>query len=296
MISVLIPVFNVDIRQLVLELHKQLSQLSIPGEILVYDDFSEESFKKKNREIQSLLNISYKELRSNSGRVQMRKLLAADASNQWLLFLDSDSAITCRDFLINYSAILKNEDEIYTGGRDYQEQLPQDCNKRLHWKYGKFREAVQGKRRVLHVNNFCIEKGLFLNLDFPSQLQGYGHEDTWMQIELERLGKRIVFFDNPVVHEGLEDSAVFLSKTRNALKNLLVLKDRFDMDLLCNRVTIYKFYRWLKRLGLSYIIGSLLKKRIRTIESRLLSCNPSLFQFDLYKVYHLLQIEKHVQH
>ena len=39
--------------------------------------------------------------------------------------------------------------------------------------------------------------------------------------------KTIAFIDNPVLHEGLEDTAVFLEKTKNALKNLLVLANIF---------------------------------------------------------------------
>jgi glycosyltransferase involved in cell wall biosynthesis len=287
MISILIPVFNTSVQELVMALHHQMHDLSLPGEIIVYDDFSNENFKATNRAITFLQNVVYKELDTNMGRSRIRNLLATNAQYEWLLFLDSDSLIIDNNYLKKYLEIISSEYEVYTGGRKYELEIPDNCNKRLHWKYGTLREAPKGRRTVLHVNNFCIRKKLFLDMSFPQELQGYGHEDTWMQMELSRRAKQIAFFDNPILHNGLEDSRLFLEKTKNALKNLSILSQIFTEEELKKQVGLYKIFYWQKKLGMVGIVNTILKTRIKQIEQKLLSCNPSLFLFDLYRLYHL---------
>jgi glycosyltransferase involved in cell wall biosynthesis len=287
MISILIPVFNTSVQELVNALHVQMLHLSLPGEIIVYDDLSDENFKAANRAITSLENVLYKELDTNVGRSRIRNLLATNARNEWLLFIDADSLIIDNNYLKKYLEILGSEYDVYTGGRKYEQENPNNCNKRLHWKYGTFREAPKGRTTILHVNNFCIRKKLFLDLSFPQQLQGYGHEDTWMQIELNRRGKQIAFLDNPILHNGLEDSRLFLDKTKNALKNLLILAQIFSEEEIKRQVGLYKIFCWQNKLGLTRIVNTILETRIKKIEEKLLSCNPSLFLFDVYRLYHL---------
>jgi len=296
MISILIPVFNTSVQELVTALHDQMHHLSLPGEIIVYDDFSAENFKATNRTIVSLENVIYKELDKNMGRSRIRTLLATNAQNEWLLFLDSDSLILDNNYLKKYLEIIGSEYDVYTGGRKYELKIPNNCNKRLHWKYGTLREVPKGRKTVLHVNNFCIRKKLFLELSVPHELQGYGHEDTWMQMELNRRGKQIAFFENPILHNGLEDSRLFLDKTKNALKNLSILSQIFTEKELKKQVGLYEIFYWQKKLGLTRIVNTILKTRIKGIEQKLLSCNPSLFLFDLYRLYHLSNSNHSLSH
>ena len=51
MLSVLIPVFNYDITDLVFELHQQLTENEIAFEIIAVDDGSNEEFTSKNKDI-----------------------------------------------------------------------------------------------------------------------------------------------------------------------------------------------------------------------------------------------------
>jgi glycosyltransferase involved in cell wall biosynthesis len=292
MISILIPVFNATVQLLVQELSDQLRFLKIEGEVLVYDDLSGDFFKERNRHISSLEKVVYKELDKNYGRAAIRSLLARDACYDWLIFIDSDSTITNKNFLQNYLYEITNGYEVYVGGRVYPANAPADCNKRLHWKYGVERESIKGNTNVLHTNNFCIRKDIFLQLNFPDQLTGYGHEDTWMEIVLNSEGKKISFIDNPVLHEGLEGAAVFLGKTENALKNLLSLSQIVNERLLRKKVGLYNLFFWQRKLGLDKIIAPVLEKRLERIVNNLQSCQPSLTQFDLYRLYHLIKISK----
>lgn len=73
MLSVNIPVYNVEITDLVLQLRNQAEKLGIPYEIRIYDDGSQVWFKEQNRKIAGLSNVFYSELEENVGRAVIRK-------------------------------------------------------------------------------------------------------------------------------------------------------------------------------------------------------------------------------
>ena len=95
------------------------------------------------------------------------------------------------------------------------------------------------------------------------------------------------------MHDGLEDTPVYLEKTKNALQNLLALTKIFDEKIVRNKVNLFNLYFWQRELGLNKFISPILEKRITKIETNLRSCNPSIFNFDLYRLYYLNEIAKH---
>ena len=293
MISVLIPVYNQNVFELVQELTSQLKAGKIEGEILVYDDGSHRSYREANRKTAALDFVRYKEMDTNHGRVVIRKLLALAAQYPWLLFLDGDSKIVSADFLNMYIKAAFNND-VVTGGRRYEEGPPADAKKKLHWKYGSRRESVKGSREALHTNNFLICKEIFTSLHFPNELHGYGYEDTWMDIQLRNGGKRIAFINNPVLHDGLEDTKVFLEKTRQALHNLLELA-REDKNAWSEHVRIYKFFCRLRQSGFTKVFLSIYQLFQSGIERNLYSSNPSLWSFDVYRLHELIRLSKHLE-
>jgi glycosyltransferase involved in cell wall biosynthesis len=291
MISVLIPVYNSQIISLVSELSRQLDHLNIEGEILVFDDFSSSVCRELNREIRNLDKVYYKELEKNYGRTAIRQLLAVNAKYEWLLFLDSDSRVLSTDFLQRYISVLATGYDVYVGGRCYPSK-PAECNKRLHWKYGTERESVKGSKTVLHSNNFCIRKEIFLQLKFPDFLTNYGHEDTWMGIELDCLQKKVLHIDNPVEHIDIQDTSTFLNKTQQALENLHLLKSIVDKKQLIKHVTLFKAYDRVRRFNLGFLVSFFYRSLQKKITENLNSCNPSLLIFDFYKLYYFIQLSK----
>jgi len=291
MISILIPVFNFDIISLVKELSSQLSRLDVAGEILVFDDYSSPSYRELNNSVNNLESVVYKELDRNYGRTAIRKLLASHAKYEWLLFLDSDTRILRPNFLGLYTSAFKTEFDLYVGGRIYP-SLPAECNKRLHWKYGVKRESPKGNRTAFHTNNFCIKKNIFTQLDFPAFLNQYGHEDTWMGIELERMGKTMQYLDNTVEHAQIETTETFLKKTEDALQNLFSLKRVIDTKTLSNHVALFKSYCFIRNAGMEFTIEFVYRSFKNWILQNLNSCNPSLTVFDFYRLYYLIQMAK----
>jgi glycosyltransferase involved in cell wall biosynthesis len=289
MISVLIPVFNSHIFKLVQELSHQFNVVKIKGEIIVFDDFSDDSYRAENKSVSAFPNVFYKELEKNFGRVEIRKLLVSAANYDWLLFIDGDSKVLQSSFIAKYVDALKKDFDVIAGGRIYSSTLPADCGKRLHWRYGKEREKITVS--AFQSNNFCIRKSVFHQLQFPKEISGYGHEDSWIGIRLEQLQKKILYINNPVLHEGVEDVTSFLKKTHNALHNLYTLSNVTDKTILRRHVKLYNAFYWQKKLGLSRIIRSIYKVIQNTILKNLASCYPSLLFFDFYRLNQLIEIE-----
>lgn len=295
MISVLIPVYNIEVVSLVKNLDLQLKRFNIKGEIIVFDDYSSSYYRELNCSIRILSNVKYKELDKNYGRTAIRQLLADQANYDWLIFVDADSRIIYDDFLYRYITNLSTKYNVYSGGTVYP-TMPINCAKRLHWKYGSKREAVKGRRSAFHTNNFCIARKTFQQLEFPDFLKHYGHEDTWMGIELERMKKNILNIRNPVEHLNIEDTKVFLDKTQFALSNLLTLQKTIKPTTIGKHVDLYRLFIFIKKIRFESVITFFYRAFQKRILTNLHSCNPSLKLFDFYRLYHLIKLSEKNQH
>jgi glycosyltransferase involved in cell wall biosynthesis len=289
MISILVPVFNHDVAALVQELGSQLSALGQPSEIIVADDHSADEYRQRNRSLQGIPYVQYTELPRNLGRLRIRLHLASLARYEWLLFLDSDSRVISPSFIKNYLQYLDNTSGVITGGRVYEKDPPADCRFMLHWKYGSTRENIFKQKTGFLTNNFCIRKGLLNQLSFDAPWQGYGHEDTWIGIQLEQLRAQVKIIQNPILHDGLEPTDIFLQKSLAAVENLPVLASACSADAVAKHVRLYRMYLKIKRSGLTKPMLSISQTFSSRIQKNLHSCNPSLQLFDIYRLSHLLR-------
>lgn len=107
MLSILIPIFNFDVRPLVSDLHGQCEAAGIGYEILCFDDGSTPEFKQKNKEIWKRPNVIYREMPKNLGRSAIRNALGKAARFEYLLFMDCDSRVVSPDFIQKYLDALK---------------------------------------------------------------------------------------------------------------------------------------------------------------------------------------------
>lgn len=264
---------------------------SVTIEIILLDDGSQDNFKKVNQKVISLANVTYVELTQNVGRSAIRNRLADMATGDYLLFMDCDSEVVSNDYLKKYTKYLDPQKLLY-GGRCYTPTPPKDLNIYFHWYYGKQREetsAEKRKKQPYHsfmTNNFLIPKGIFHQIGgFDERLRQYGHEDTVFGLELQRRGVKIHHFDNPLAHIGLEQTSVFLQKTKKGIENLHFLQIHYP-EL---ETRLLKAYQQVLDWRLTSIVLSIFKVCQPIMDKNFYSKHPSLFLFDMYKLGLLIQ-------
>ncbi len=294
MLSILIPIYNFDVRPLATALELQCRAADTEFEILCFDDGSQENFKQLHRPFfeKKTGNIVYCELPQNLGRSAIRNALGRAARFPWLLFMDCDSFVVRDDYIEKYLAHLQTGSLLY-GGRCYAPDPPADLALFFHWKYGRNREQSAPERRSqspyhsFMTNNFLIPREIFLDILFDESLKQYGHEDTLFGLELAARHIPILHIDNPLEHIGLEPVDIFLEKTKQGLENLYTLW-REGKPVQTRLLDFYlKMRKWKLALPLSTFF-IFFKKRM---ETQLRSSSPSLKLFDLYKLGCLLEME-----
>jgi hypothetical protein len=285
MVSILIPVYNQEVCQLVKDLVLQVEEYDQNIEIRVYDDGSHENFKKTNRIIQSLSHVIYKERPLNVGRAAIRNLLAAESSEtEYLLFLDGDSKIIHKNFIKTYLDA-KTKNTVIYGGRLYQANKPEK-NKVLHWKYGRTTESRKSSTRnkdpYLHFqsNNFLIPTSVFMDNVFDESLKTYGYEDLVLGQGFKEKGIPILHIDNEILHDGIEINEVYLKKTKEAIRNLAELYKNAKIS----QSKLIDTSKKLHRYRVSGVLHLWLKILRKNLIKNLMSDEPSVFIFQLYKL------------
>jgi len=293
MLSILIPVYEFDVNELVKTLHNQCLSEGVAFEILCFDDGSGEGMRRVNRAIQTLGKVRYEELPQNIGRSAIRNALADAAQYDYLLFMDNDSKVVREDYIRAYIAQL-SPDRLLCGGRCYSPTPPEDPRFYLHWLYGIKREQIPADIRRQNpwhgfmTNNFVIPKALFQKILFDENILQYGHEDTLFGRELELRKIEILHLDNPLEHIGLEDKDTFLKKARIAVQNLYTLSRQHpDLD-----TRLLRAFRTVKRYRLAGFLLYALHDLQGILLANLKSKRPSLYALDVYKLALLLWEEK----
>lgn len=291
MLSINIPVYNIEVKNLVLQLIVQAEKLAILFEIRVYDDGSLEEIKSLNREIAALKNVVYVELEKNLGRSAIRNKMGMESAYQYLLFIDADSKIVEPNYLKHFLDNAKPK-QVLCGGTAYQKEKPDDHKKLLRWVYGINREAVSAEIRnskkgfILTSNNFLIEKEIFKQIHFREEINNYGHEDTLLGYDLFKSKVTIFHINNPVEHTGLEDSQIFIVKTKVALTSLYKIVNELlaGNDAFVEQVNFLNIYSKIVKYLPVVLFRFLFKIGGCAMEKNLLGKNPKLFYFDIYKI------------
>ncbi|MBR8537600.1 glycosyltransferase family 2 protein [Carboxylicivirga sediminis] len=291
MLSICIPVYNVDVRELVEELSKQFTDTKLDGEIIVLDDGSNNHFRNLNKDIISLKAVRYYE-QFNHGRSITRNKLVEYAKYDKIAFIDSD-CIVSSNYLFNYCQPKSLSHQLVIGGLAYDKEKP-DRNLRLRWNYGRKRESTirYNENSISFLSsNFVIDRKLFNSIKFDERIKGYGNEDTLFGILLRR--RQIPFYtiNNKVIHKGIEPADIFLSKTKESLSNLwYIYKNTKYIELESHKaVKILKSKQpsiLIKLLDLCY------KLTERPIAMFLSKVYPSIFIFDVYKMLYLFHYKQ----
>jgi glycosyltransferase involved in cell wall biosynthesis len=301
MLSINIPVYNIEAGELVLQLVSQASRLKIDYEIRVYDDSSAKPAKLKNRKLAEMPQVVYREMEQNLGRAAIRNKMGFESEKPYLLFIDADSKLVSEDYLKKYIEQAK-PGAVLCGGTTYSKEKPAD-EKLLRWVYGHQREAISAKERnsqkgfIITSNNFLIDRELFREIHFRENLGPYGHEDTLLGFDLFNAGITPLHIDNPVEHTGLEDSETFLKKTREALKNLGFISEKIvsNSPEFNQKMRFLKKYRQFTTIIPPVLLRWFFKLIRKTLEKNLCGNNPRLFWFDFYKLGYFAELKKNVK-
>jgi glycosyltransferase involved in cell wall biosynthesis len=295
MLTVCIPVYNIDVRPLVNALSQQSEISGTVTEILVADDLSDEACRRQNREISRLPLVRYIESGINRGRSSIRNYLAGLAENEYILFLDADSLPPDNQFIRRYRDAME-PGGVVCGGTIYEDRVP-DPGAALRWIYGKNREQLTAGQRSakgfsITANNFMVRKTDLLAHPFREEIRHYGHEDTVFGYDIVKAGLNIRHIDNPVFHTGLEDSGAYLVKTRIALENLLQIAREIVPDReFTDHSGILMTRMMLEKLGLHHVAGMIFKVLKKPAEHHLLGPCPKLSIFDLYRLGYLCSLK-----
>jgi hypothetical protein len=286
MLSILIPVYNYSVYPLISELQKQCLEINIQFEILCQDDASN-LFKIENEKINSLENCNFSINNLNVGRGKNINFLAEKSKYEWLLIMDCDTFPTQNNYIQKYISQINEAEKVVFGGIEYKKEKP-SSDQLLRWFYGNARESISVEKRNINPNgsaltsNILIQKKVFNSNKFNDSITKYGYEDLVFLSDLKKKGVLVKHIDNPTYHLGLETSEQFLAKTKIALENLKSISE--NNSIYNSESKILKVYNILKQLHLTSFISILFKKTERNLEHNLLSKNPSLFLFDLYKL------------
>lgn len=288
-LSILIPCYNCSVVKLVNDLHTQAVEQDIEFEILVRED-GKHGFIDENTAITALPNVVHL-IEKNIGRSAGRNRLAKMANYEWLLFIDSDSELVSSNY-IKYWCENAEPNKLISGGRIYDDSPPIDFSFYLHWLWGTQRELTnteirnQAPENNFLSNNFLIENKLALKFPFNENLVGYGYEDALFAFQLTENGIGVVHHFNPVKHTGLDKTEQLLKKLDEAMLNLLRIEKQFSdskkkSPLHSKLLTAFKVLRFTLPMALITQLRNHYKKK-------LLGSNPTLSQFDLYRLFTLL--------
>ncbi|TJY36397.1 glycosyltransferase family 2 protein [Pontimicrobium aquaticum] len=286
MLSVLIPVYNYDVTELVNELHKQLVTSGIDFEILIFDDGSKSEINNINYKLNQLENVEFKELQKNVGLSQNRNLLIKSSKFDYLILLDADSLLVDDLFIKHYLHAFKNNPDIVYGGLTHPKEIKPE--QKLRWKYGRHAEEVPVNTRAekpykyMRGNNTAFHKRVFKIVNFDNSLTKYGHEDTLFAYQALLQKLNVLHIDNPVLHGDIDTNNIFIEKTEKGVENLLFIYNSKKID--ADFVKILSFYRKIEKIKLKGILAITFTLFSRLIKKQLNSSKPSLFLFNFYKL------------
>jgi len=295
MISVLIPVYNYQVFNLVESIHTQFLLLNIEFEIICLDDASTK-YVDENKVIEKFNNAFIFTLKNNVGRSKIRNLLAEKANYEWLLFLDADVLPQNHNFILNYiNSIKKNSHEVYFGGIVYENNKPNQ-NKLLRWVYGKDREEInlyireKNPYQYFLGANFLINKSVFTSIKFNESIVKYGYEDVLFVEDLKRNYIEVKQINNAVFHLGIEENLKFLNKTKDAIRNLRNLNSEKIVDW--KSIKILRTYEKIKLYRLTWVFSWIYIGFNKILEWNLKSKRPSMQIFDIYKLTYFCYISQ----
>ncbi len=291
-LSVLIPAYERTCYKLVEDLHRQLEQSGMAYEIIVAEDGSKDQVTIiANRRITELPNCRHIIRKENIGRAGIINFLISEAKGEWCIIMDSDAQVVTQDYISCYINNAKDDVDLVVGSLVNPDTLPAP-NATLRYRYEKAAEPCRTAEYREHhpyerftTFNFMGRRQVLLEVPFDERCTEYGFEDALMGIEMRRKGKRVKHIDNPLMHLGFESNAVFLNKTRTALRSL----KKIEADMLPH-TSLGKVINRLEQLHLISVVRITYSIVRPLLERNLQGQHPNLNVFAAYKLGYYLSL------
>lgn len=301
MISICVPLYNYPNKALLEGLVRQIKNARLKHELIVIDDASKKVNRFSAEEFGE--DLKYVQLEENVGRSRIRNLFLTYAKCPYLLFLDGDSELISDEFLSRYEEYLEKEKDVTAVcGRSIYPKEPPAIEFSLRWLYGSRTEsksAVERNRQPyasFMTNNVILKAEVLKACPFEEKLKGYGHEDTLMGFRLKEMGIVIKHFDNPVLNVRPETNKLFLSKTTQALSNLLSIQRTIDKpEDFQQHVKILRWLRLAKQLKFNYVFVFLENVVGNYLKARLERKGGGLTLFAFWKLMQLMKLNQQSQ-
>ncbi|WP_027452238.1 glycosyltransferase family 2 protein [Segatella albensis] len=288
-LSILLPTYNCDCRQLVAALHEQCEDIdSLNYEIIVADDgSSEQKYVDLNREIEKLNDVRYIIKTRNVGRSAIRNFLVDEARYEWILFIDGDLSLRNPSFIRNY---LSTVCDVVVGGIRIGESKKRWGNN-LRWKYEKSCEkkhSIENRRKnkynEFRTTNFLIKKHILQEIKFNEDIHQYGYEDVLLGKQLNKRHIPIYHIDNPILLNEFEDNSIYIEKIEEAMNTLFEQREQLrgyskllDIVLSFNQL----------QLKVINIVFNIVNNRIKHC---LKGNKPLILEFNIYRLLYLSHI------
>ena len=292
MISILIPTYNYNCYKLVSDIHAQLAACGEEYELIIAEDGSKDQVSIiANHKIAELPNCKHIINKENLGRARIINFLINESKGDWCVIMDSDAQVVTTTFIKTYVDYSKKDSDVIVGSLVNPEKLPAP-NATLRYKYEK---AAEKFRTVEYRNthpyarfttfNFMARRSVLLEVPFDERCTEYGYEDTLMGLEMKRKGKKVLHVNNPLMHLGFDDNAIFLKKTETSLHSLKRIEDDMLPHTPLGRMVIK-----LRRIHVTSIIVGVFRIFKPVLKRNLLGENPNLTAFSFYKLGYYLSL------
>lgn len=293
-ISVCIPVYNFDIKNLIIALRTEIQINQIDAEIFLIDDASDENFNEIYKEASAYAD-QFIFLEKNVGRSRIRNLFLKHTKGDYLLFLDCDVKIDNINFLKNYLQEITQNREVEVIYGNFK--IDSSYSKTLRNRYSIEREIFSGDKTsdfsVFKTVNFIIQRETFQKFLFDETLIHYGYEDFVFAKKMELNDVKFSALNNPVIHVDDTSNEVFLAKTETAMNSLFQLSQNAENEKYIKDIKVFSVAKKMKNLGFNKLFVVLYERFIKKmILKNLLSENPKIKYLDIYKLALLLKIMK----
>jgi glycosyltransferase involved in cell wall biosynthesis len=300
-ISICVPLYNYPNKALLEGLIRQIKNARLKHELIVIDDASKKVNRLSAEEFGG--DLKYVQLEENVGRSRIRNLFLTYAKYPYLLFLDGDSELISDYFLSRYEEFIEKEKNVAViCGRSVYPKEPPAVDFRLRWLYGSRTESKSAEERnsqpyaSFMTNNVILKAEVLKACPFEEKLKGYGHEDTLMGFRLKEMGIALQHFDNPVLNARPDENKLFLSKTTQALSNLLEIHSTTDQSKeFEEHVKILRWLRLAKQLKFNYVFVFLDHVVGNFLKARLEKKGGGLKLFAIWKLMQLTKLDRQSQ-